>query len=171
MSRNEKTGVKVARIAAKVMAMKHEFDYARDLDNNIVSRKHKFAMVSQGEWNDVRALAASALVQTADTQVQRALRGELGKRTTTRAVDALIAKLVDAVDCDDPDVQDAIERDNQRMLREAKRKRERHVGDSLRNFTPLSAAPKRKRAAGPARIKSKRPSSWPPSAKPLKRGP
>lgn len=44
------------KIAAKVLAMKHEFDFARDEDMNAVS-KIKFCMVSQREWEEVRTLA------------------------------------------------------------------------------------------------------------------
>lgn len=36
-------------------------------------------------------------------------------------VDQVIAAFLDAVDYDDPAVQDAIEKDNQRMIREAER--------------------------------------------------
>jgi len=46
--------------------MKPDFDYPRDLDGNVVDRKHKFAMVSEREWKWVRTLAASCLTQAID---------------------------------------------------------------------------------------------------------
>lgn len=87
-SRNEKTSARVARIAAKVMAAE------------VVTGT---AVPGTGvTWSDIRALAASALTQTADKQpdgfdpreggelegrwrpkskqVRLALRGKLGKK-------------------------------------------------------------------------------------------
>lgn len=121
MSRNEKTSVRVARNAAKVLAMKPHFDNVAG-DDGVPFKGPEFCLISRREWRDIRALAASAFTQTAD---------------------------------------------------KPRRKRERHVGESLRNFTPPSEWPKRKRkrVTGPARIRSKRPSSWPPSAKPSRRSP
>lgn len=82
MSRNEKTSARVAKIAAKVMAMDNNelTEWVMDTPLDVLRR-------------DIRAFAASALAQASDknddipgvkralrTQVQRALRGELGKR-------------------------------------------------------------------------------------------
>lgn len=52
---------RVAAIASRFIAMKPDFDFARDQDGNKCSTT-KFCMVSLGEWDDIRALAASALL-------------------------------------------------------------------------------------------------------------
>lgn len=58
-----KTNPRAASAARKILAQKPEFDYARDLDNNIVDRSHKFCMVSESEWRAIR-MVARALAPT-----------------------------------------------------------------------------------------------------------
>lgn len=56
-----KANTRVENIARKILAQEPEFDYARDLDNNIVDRSHKFCMVSEREWQAIRSLARAAV--------------------------------------------------------------------------------------------------------------
>lgn len=56
-----KANTRVENIARKILAQEPEFDYARDLDNNIVDRSHKFCMVSEREWRAIRSLARAAV--------------------------------------------------------------------------------------------------------------
>lgn len=54
---SKKTSPQALAAARKILTQKPEFDYARDLDNNIVDRSHKFCMVSEREWLAIRMVA------------------------------------------------------------------------------------------------------------------
>lgn len=54
---SKKANPRAVAAARKILAQKPEFDYARDLDNNIVDRSHKFCMVSEREWRAIRSVA------------------------------------------------------------------------------------------------------------------
>ena len=61
MARNERTSPRVARIAAKVLAMQN------DLSLELYEHPHDQGPVMTSlKWRDIRALAASCLTQAAD---------------------------------------------------------------------------------------------------------
>lgn len=69
------TAKSVKTIAAKLLLMRPEFDYARDEDSNPVSDT-QFCMISRREWRDVRAVAAAvALPKEPKRKTRRLTRG------------------------------------------------------------------------------------------------
>jgi hypothetical protein len=69
------TAKNIKAIAVKLLAMKPEFDYARDEDSNRVSDT-QFCMISRSEWRDVRAVAAAlALPKKPKRKTRRLTRG------------------------------------------------------------------------------------------------
>lgn len=54
---SKQTTSRATEAARKILTIKPEFDYARDLDNNIVDSSHKFCMVSESEWRAIRSIA------------------------------------------------------------------------------------------------------------------
>lgn len=68
MTRNEKTGARVARIAAKVLAMK-TFEYGF---SHRCHRLEDDSLVEKRLWRDIRALAASALTQSPNRPKRKA---------------------------------------------------------------------------------------------------
>lgn len=133
MAENEKTSARVAKIAAKVLAIK------------FIRGKTTIPGTSI-RWSHIRALAASCLTQTTDhdgfipksPQARKAMRGQLGAPNSWEKMD------------------------------------QRHkVRVKAEGFDRVLTGPvelMKPRATGSARIKSKKPSSWP-SQRVLKRGP
>jgi hypothetical protein len=128
MTRNEKTSARVAKIAAKVMAMPEKLGDDR--------------VISQSFWNDIRALAASALTQAAD----KVPWGQLSAAAFNKRV---------ADWGFDPREGGKIGREFIPKSAQARKAMRGKLGKRV-----LSA-----------RIKSKKPSSWPPSAKPPRGSP
>lgn len=124
MSRNEKTSTRVAKIAAKVLALKFAPPGLNSFVQVVYARNGKVRIYDPDiTWADIRALAASALTQAADKRDDQGF---------------------------DP----------------------REGGKVGREFIPKSAqARKAMRGELGATIKGKRPSSWPPAAKPVRRSP
>jgi len=145
MAKNEKTSARVAKIAAKVLAV--DINQFPDQPHSPINPAHVDVMVLIGQshstglkWSDIRALAASALTQTPDKRdieaARKYLYNDLGF---------------------DP-------RDGGKVGRAT----HNAMGDRIK---PRKILPPKAKCVLSARIKSKRPSSWPPSAKPGRNSP
>ena len=76
MARNEQTSPRVAKIAAKVLAMQN------DLNLELYEHPHgQGPVITSLKWRDIRALAASCLTQAADKpkMVRALLPAAVGK--------------------------------------------------------------------------------------------
>lgn len=79
--RNEKTSKRVASIAGQIMAFNKKYSTWIEFDDVCGHDKDDDDKIIRVSWKDIRALAASALTQTADKKpAKKAKRRAQGRR-------------------------------------------------------------------------------------------